>query len=166
MKKTKTALSLALLIVFALMLSGCGGKGDEPVTYESASGLTIQMKKGFKESTVEGSTCFFEATDCMMNAIKEDFELFASIGNDAANMSMADYAALVSNVNGVDFVADENNNYNATYENTVDSNDFFYFSTLRRTDDAFWVINFACLVGEKDKFLPLFESWAETISFK
>ena len=60
----------------------------------------------------------------------------------------------------------EDNLYYYTYDYEINNNEYYYVSTIHKSDNAFWICNFACKKSDKDKYHDLFIKWAKTIKFK
>ncbi len=123
------------------------------------------MMAGMEAGEAEGVDVFYSADDCMMSALREGFDVFASVGLDGEATTLEEYAALVEQAGGLttSFETDGNGNPFMTYTSVVDGNDIFYYATLRKGTDAFWVVNFACMDAQQAEYLPQFEQWSNSI---
>ena len=43
--------------------------------------------------------------------------------------------------------------------------DYYYLTCVLKSEDAFWLVNFASETSNKNKYQPLFKKWAKTIKF-
>lgn len=158
MKKT-------LLVLFAiLLLTGCS-LGKTTKTY-STNGISVTMDSGFYEKELVSQTVYLESQDAIFTALKEDFE--SLVGTTITSEStLKEYADVIKTGNNLteDFIEKDGILY-TTYEKEVSGKDFFYLVTVYKTNDAFWLINFASNAKDKAKFEPKFIEWAKTITFE
>ena len=101
----------------------------------------------------------------MMAALQETFKTFDALGADLRDYTIEQYAALVKEANDYegDFTPDSYGNLRITYSRNVDDTKYFYYSTVRKAPDAFWLIHFACLESDKEAYEPVFEMLGSTI---
>lgn len=166
MKKNAVRLvSAALALIFLLTFSGCGFLAGDPIEYSNGTGLTVEMPKGMEPFSAEGFAMAYAADDIMMSAVKESFDDYAELELDLAAMSLEEYARLTREINGLeqDFSVDGAGNLFVTYSANIDGRDYFYYSTLRKGTDAFWVVTFACPEKNSDKYCEAFEGWSASI---
>lgn len=160
--KKKVFVSL-LAFVVCMTLGGCFfAKNDK--TYES-HGLSITMPEGYTEKSVVAQTVYLEGTETIFTALKEDLSTLAQIGIDE-NTSLKDYAKAVVENNKADYeVKEEDGLTYFEYEKQVSGKDYYYLACVLKSDDAFWLVNFASETSNKSKYQPLFKKWAKTIKF-
>ncbi len=180
--KKKLALILAAVLVFSF--SACGiSRGDgvgvvhkksslagmvkfeeELETYSLPNGLTLQMEKGMVESSDENFDAFFAGQNAAMAGVRESAEEFEMIGYDLYSLSIEEYADMVAESNGFDgFQKNENGSLIYTYVRNFDGDDYFYYTTVKKGPDCFWVINFFCPNEYSEEYLPKFNRWAESV---
>ncbi len=165
MKKIITTLSIVLTV---LLLGGCTStevKKSDLVKY-SSNGISINMPSGFTESEDVNFTVFMSSQKAMFTALKESFTVLEPIGLNSES-SLAEYAEVLKKTNGFDndFIKEGNFMYN-TYTREVNNQTFFYVGVVYKSNDAFWLINFACLDEDKDTYKPKFIEWAKTVEFE
>lgn len=149
MKRVSKALCLILVLVLALSFTACSS--DELVQYDSATGLSIMMPKGFEEADMAGFTTTFQKRDLAVFALNEKLSDIVSYGFDE-NITLQEYTDIITTGNG--YAASTTNEYGDLY--------FTYESTVEGSD-GFWFVNFVCFSEEQDKYLPLFMEWASTM---
>lgn len=159
----KKFLIILLSVLMLTLTFGC--KKEEELQWYSKDGLTINLPKDLKEETLEGFNYYLYGSNFMFSALKEDFGLFDQLGIDANNTTVEDYGALIQQFNELEegFEADGYNNLCITYTSEVDGEEYFYYTTVRKGTDAFWLVTFSSYNDEKDIYQPLFEKWANTI---
>ncbi|MBQ9988623.1 MAG: hypothetical protein IJP30_02685 [Clostridia bacterium] len=170
MKKTSIRLFTLLLSMIAVIsLAACGGSGSsepELKTYTTELGLTAKLPEGFTVSVDDQTVSILnEKKGAMLYAIRESFDLFASY--NVPEMSLDEYAELVQRANSSDaFTPDANGNPHITYEKLVNGKYYYYYSTVRKGSDAYWVISFTCLSENKADFADIFVEWADLVTVK
>ena len=53
-----------------------------------------------------------------------------------------------------------------TYEKEVSGKNYFYLSAVAKSNDSFWLLTFASDVKDRDKYEPLFKTWAKSVKFE
>ena len=140
MKRT-VSLTLVLALVCAL-LSGCGAVGDKQITVED---LTLTIPGYYQDmSTMEGTsdmTFAYGFLDALVCGIREEFSLFGDYKPD----SLADYAQLVIEVNGLDCQTEDYNGI-LTFRYTTDNGDgaHSYLAAVFESSNAYWLVQFGC----------------------
>ena len=138
--------------------------------YDTGTGLSLYLDKGMSEQDAEASglTTFYANNSYMMAALKESNEIFEDAGLDTQAFSLEDYGVLVKAANDFDgdFTEDSYGNLRITYSANVNGNDYFYYSTIRKGSDGYWLIHFACLESSKAEYEPIFEMLGNTIEVK
>ena len=135
--------------------------------YDTGKGLSLYMGKRMieQDGSANNLTAFYANSSYMMAAHADTFEMFKSYGADASAYSLKDYADLVKKANNFEggFSEDSYGNLRITYERNVGETPYFYYSTVRKGSDAFWLIHFSCLDAARAEYEPLFELFAATI---
>lgn len=161
--KIKRTAALLFALILTLSLTCCGGSSFK--TYDMGGGVSIDMDSGMSKDQAEGYTYYYHNNYSGALVLKESFSDFTAAGIDVTTYSLEDYAELIRVTNDMKdgFKKDVNGNLVMTYALTVNSQEFFYYVTVREGSDAFWLINFFCLNSQKDKYQPRFEAWNNTI---
>lgn len=131
--------------------------------YTNPTGFSICMENDMKEEPTEDFTIMYTSEECILTALKEDFELLDELGICNGDDPLESYNEIIAEINGLEFRLDRYYNLYASYENTVDGNDYFYYVTTRKSHDAFWLMNFICPAEKQDLYFPYFEVWADSI---
>ena len=178
MKKTFIKKSLAVLLAMLLIVSfaACGsddgGKKEDPpksdlATFTSKDGyFQIQLPKGWEEDEMEGYEVFLFTDFYAVSVTREEFEVLDSYGLCNADSTLEDYIALIEEGKGIEFTTDSCGNAGVTYENTVDGETYYYYTTARKGSDAFYLISLFCFAEDKAEYGPKFEKWADTVVVK
>ena len=152
------------LFVISPLLRGITPDSANPMTF-SAAGLQITLTEEFTpDHTMEGFTVCYLSPRVAVFALQEPFSLAEGLGE----LTAAEYGELVLEANphaAGAVLAEEDSLLYFTYETDVDGERFFYFSTLHKTDDAFWNICFAVPAKLADTQRDEIASWAKSIRF-
>lgn len=138
--------------------------------YDTGTGLSLYMGLVMLKQDAEanGLTTFYATTKYMMAALQEKYEIFTQYGVDLSSWTLEQYADLIKESNNYtdDFEKDSYGNLRITYVRDVGDSRYFYYSTVRKAPDAFWLIHFACLESDKEVYEPIFELLGSTIEVK
>jgi len=162
MKKRLRMMLAAMVIAAMLVTAGCG---SGVTTYDTGKGLPIAMARGLQPQDSQDFDILYAGADCAMAATIDGFDQLASAGYEPTTMTLTEYADVLRSLNGMDetFTADAEGFPCASYQSTVDGTDYFYYMTLRKGTDAFWIVTFFCLASVKDTYLGQFKSWSSSI---
>ncbi len=159
---------LAVTLAILSILIGLTGCGMEEKTY-SKSGMSITLPGYFYEKELMTYTYYLESIDSIVLVIKETFDYLENNSEFNSNSSLTEYANAVITNNKLDSEVErrQDGKYEFfNFEKTVDGKDFFYLATVYKSQDSFWLIQFACLTKDKDTFMPQFLEWADTVTFE
>ena len=161
MKKKLLALVISLIAVIACAVGLTGCTSEK--TFEKA-GMQITLTSKFTEKELLSQTAYYESRDAIVTVLKEEFSLASGFGS----YTLGEYTDLVLKQNQLS--ADKNTREGKdymyfSYEKTVSGKDFYYLATTFKADDAFWLIQFACNVSQKDSKQETFLKWADTVTF-
>ncbi len=159
MKKKLITLVIGV-VACVCALAGCGATEK---TFEKA-GMRITLTSAFYEQEHIAQTATYVSSSAIVVATKESFTLLAGL----EDYTLEDYTDLTISANNL--TSDKNYRENKdyiyfTYERVVDGKDFFYLATTHKSPDAFWLIQFACNVSDKESKTETFLKWADTITF-
>lgn len=154
---------LLLIGIVSILLCGCTEKITEK-KYENEY-FSITMQDGFYEKDLAAATVYYESNEVLLSALKENFEEL-EIVNIGENSTIEEYAQAVMENNKMAFELQNNNGLSYfTYEKEISGKKYFYLSSIFKTDDAFWLVSFACFSKEKDIYESTFIDWLNTITF-
>ena len=159
----KRIIAAVLAAVMLCMLCACGASEKD----FSKAGMTITLTNKFVEKDLVSQTAYYESTDAIVTALREGFDLFQQAGIDT-NITNKQYAELCITANGLSSTAVDGNDKYAhfSYEKQVNGQDFSYEAYCFRTDDAFWLIQFACHTKNLSKMTSVFEKYANSVKFE
>ena len=140
-------------------------KEVEPKTFTD-SGITITLTEDFEKDSQPDFAAAYKSNKAMVLVVKEDFAYAPYL----ADYAIEEYGELFLNynrMNDVSIMQSQNGLYYFEYEATNEENGitYYYYCTLHRSEDAFWVVNFCTLAPSRDTMRPLFEQWSQTVTF-
>ena len=159
MKRIST-ISLVIVLMAALFLSGCALFEASPKTFAKA-GMSITLTDRFTERDYVSFTAVYVA----VFALKEEFTLFegSALGK---NSSLNDYANAVILANGLDVSpATEDGLTFFTYQKENNGTEYTYFSTVHKSGDAFWLIQFSAKTEQYESQKDNILTYAKSVSF-
>ena len=139
------------------------GNGD--MQLYSKNGLTVELEAGLADDSDEYYDLFLYNDDYAFMAIKESFDLFTEKDYDPNTMTIDDYCKMIVDINELNgqFEKDSYNNPCMAYINEVEGESYYYYTTVRKGSDAFWIVTFYTFAAQKDIYAGQFEQWANTI---
>ncbi len=160
--KTLLVAALALTLLFT---ASCSLFAEEPKTFTSGE-VSITLTNRFNEVENENFTVTYASSKVAVVLLKETYTDLAAAGLTAASTA-ADYAEVVIEVQNLtgSTVSVENGLTCFTYESTVDGVTYRYLSTVHKTDDAFWMVQFGCDTDDFDANKADFVTYAKSVSF-
>ncbi len=137
----------------------------EPKTF-SDNGMSITLTDEFKKTEYENFTTCYDSKHVAVFALKEEFTLFEGF----EDYTLEEYGDLVFSANDVS---------DSTLK-TVDGLTYFefeftnpdtkqlckYIAFIYKSDNAFWMIQFATLAEDMEEYRPNIIEWAKTVSFE
>ncbi|MBQ8403169.1 MAG: hypothetical protein IJX55_01935 [Clostridia bacterium] len=161
-------LAVALAIGFVLgTIIGVGsiiinvfGSLSKDKTFAS-DGMSITLTGGFREVEYEGFTVCYDSSKVAVFALKEEFSLVSGL----EDYTVREYGEAV--IDGNNFSSSLKNDGGLTYFEYNGTNDivYNYYAFVFKTDDAFWLIQFATPESEAAEYEAKIFEWAKTITF-
>lgn len=151
---------IIFIIIALFLLTGC----NDLKKYKN-NGLIITMEKGLFYKNHETATVYYENENFFVIALHEKFEdLYQFDINNETTISEYANAVFLNQEKSFDLIKDDNLYY-YTYEHEIYDNTYYYVSTIHKSDDGFWICNFACPLKNKEAYHDKFISWAKSITF-
>ena len=168
-KKGVIVLVVAMIVGFTigfLSTSGLLNSIPEPKQF-SVEEMQITLTDEFTNIPMGDFNACFGTEDVAVLVLKEEFELMEGL----KDYSLEEYGELVIQANGLEGIAELNETDGIMYyeyeAEIPDENEvYYYYSTIFKSEDGFWNIQFAVLTEDTDYYLPYFIEWAKTITFK
>lgn len=160
MKKLLKRILVLTIAVATFVFAGCFGS---PKTF-SKEGMSIELTDQFVEKEYISMTCYYESPEMIVTVLKEEFSLNPSV----ESWTLTKYAQTVVSVNGltdVEISKSEQGYAFFEYSKTVSGKDYTYFATCHKSEDAFWLIQFACFTKNYDSQKSNMEKYADSITF-
>lgn len=165
MKKYTKLICLSLML---FLVAGCSLTSlfkESTKTY-TVNGISVTMNDSFYEKDLVSQTAYLESQNAIFTALKEEFTELEAVGI-TKDSTLKDYAEAVKAANSfTGNIIEKDGLVYFTYEKDISGKSFFYLATVYKTDDAFWLVNFACESKNKEEFEPKFIEWAKTVEFE
>ena len=167
----KRGLLVLLFAFIAGIILGClrncdalyTGNGD-PKTF-SAAGMSITLNDKFLKENLNGITAAYATDEVVVLIIKEEF----SLADGFESYTLNEYRNLLLEANGLSSKSIRNNDgiLGFEYERTIDKTGdlYTYFAYVYKTDDAFWLVQFAVKSDLIDQYETQFDEWAKSVTF-
>lgn len=166
-RKGWVVLVAAIILGFALG-KGCTGallqESSDPMEF-TCGDMSIVLTEAFDETDADGFNACYESRDAIVMILEEPFTLMEGLENYTAQ----EYGELVIQVNGQNsqvLTADGVVWFEYTFEDTGENVTYWYFATVHKSDDAFWLIQFATTQDLAEEYEPLFKQWARSVVFQ
>ena len=169
-KKGLIVLVIALVVGMLVgAIPGLSGVFDNvKVTAEqfAVDNMQITLTNEFTTESYQGYNGVFASKEVAVFVLKEDFSLLENF----EDYTLQQYGELVIDNNGLTGSVELNEvegicYFDYEYNNTEENTTYYYMSTLFKSDDAFWIIQFAVPAEAAESSLPQLIEWAKTITF-
>lgn len=131
----------------------------------SSSGMTITLTEEFNKFDTPVHTVCYGTDHVAVFTLKESFDLLEG----SENLTLEEYADLVIQGNGFKNAKVKTGNgltyFEYDYTNPETKQDFHYFSYVYKTDDSFWLVQFAVLIEDIDEYEDNIIKWAKSVTF-
>ena len=168
-KNSKNVISIIVgVIAFIVAFVGItqiNNKTIEKTKKYSSNGFNIELPDNFYEKDLASVTAYLESEKTIVTVLKEEFSILGTAGI-TKDSSLDDYANAVANNNNltIDLKEIEKTDYKYfSYERTNSGKTFYYIGVVLKSNDSFWLVNFACDKKNKDTYQNKFIEWAKTI---
>lgn len=132
----------------------------EVFTYDD---MAITLTNQFTEKSMEGFTVCYDSSDVAVLSLEESFDLLEGF----ENYTLEEYGELVLQSNSFESELQSDNGLTYfEYEYTDPETDvmYTYFTSLYKTSDSFWMIQFAT-PEDYESYRPTFIEWAQAVEF-
>ncbi len=154
---------LSILLALSFLISGCNLLAAEK-DFQKGN-MTITLTNEFVEQNYEGFTaCYASVSGVAIFALEEEFSLLEGF----EDYSLREYAELVIEGNNLSATVKESDGligFEHNFYNSQTEEDWHYCSYVFKTNDAFWLFQFAALEEDIDDLRPSFVEWAKSIRF-
>ena len=140
---------IPMLLALALLLCGCAGEPAEaaaPVPADfAAAGMHLTLTDAFTEKQHVSYTAMYNSEEVAVMVLKEEYELFDNT-EFSSQTAPEQYAALVWSANQLQGEVPLQEDETLTwfeYDRTVNSTDYRYRAYVYKSNEAFWLFQFA-----------------------
>ena len=172
-RKRGTRKGLLILIIAAIVGAAAGywitsglllNKTPDPKTF-SSNGMTITLTDEFTETDVENYTIAYASKNIAIYGLKEAFVL----ADGFEDYTLEQYANLVIQANNLGSAEIKTTDGLAHFEyeftNPETKDVYKYFSYVYKSNDSFWLIQFAALNKNADEYAQQITEWAKSVEF-
>ena len=159
------SLILGFAIGFAIPLLSKSGDAEPKIF--SSHGMSITLPGDFKETDISGYTQCYDGGKAAILTLKEDFTLAEGFGD----LTLEEYGALVLQSNAQRTPSALQNTdgilwFDYTFTNPENGVTYYYYTTMYKGSDAFWMVQFFTEASLSDIYTPLFQQWAQSVTFE
>lgn len=129
--------------------------------YTLSCGLTLQAEPGMQEVPGGGYAAVLQGDYCLLMVLEDPKQ------NATAALSLEGYAKTVARIHGLEpFRENAYGNLATVYTTHSQSTglDYFYYLTVKETDESFFLCQMVCTAGEYRNYRDQFDIWATTIT--
>lgn len=172
-RKHGTRKGLLILIVAAVVgavagysiIPGLFSNKTLDVKTFSSNGITITLTDEFKETNIGNYTVAYDSKNVAVFALKEEFTLADGFG-DYTLEQYADLVIQANNLGSAEIKTVEGlTHFEYDFTNPQTNDAYRYFSYVYKTNDAFWLIQFATLNENVDEYAQQITKWAKSVEF-
>lgn len=158
---------LLVILICAVVLLSCVSCFSPVEKAFSTNGMTITLTSNFKETTVNGYTVAYDSSKVAVFVLKENFSLLEGF----EDYSLEQYGEILRQNNESKNPSELKEIDNITYfeyqfHNTELDRDYKYFTTVYKSSDAFWMIQFCSLVKDYESQFDNMLTWAKSVEFE
>lgn len=130
----------------------------------TSNGLSITLTDEFIKVDQEGFEMCYGSPDVAVLISRDKFSDLLGL----EEFTLQEYGELVIEnfeIEGGE-VTDVNGLVAFEYEAETEDGTYHYFVTIHKSDDSFWLVQFATLTKKIDKYAESFVKWADSVSFE
>lgn len=132
----------------------------------TSDGMTITLTEDFEREFLDGFTAACKSPEAAMFAVKEEFTLMEG----AEDLTIEEYVDILFQNNPLTAEATLNTEgeipwFEYTYMDPMEGQTYRYFVAVYKTEDAFWLVQFATPEAMYEEMMPDFHDWAKSVSF-
>jgi len=148
-------------MALAMVLCSCGPEATYETPYEfTYEGLTLTLTTDFKmKNPPDAFTGYYESEKVIVMTLFESLDQLAGAGYDNVK-TLVEYTKVVAGEFEVKSDEESEMMY-FTFERSADMKDYYYLAATKKTDDGFWLIQYACRAKDKELFADMFLEWAK-----
>ena len=171
MRKKFWAMNILMLLIIICLAAICGCDDKTTNKKFEKAGLTITLTREFYEKEHVEYTAYYASSKMIVVTVKETFDSFEKVGQDAETMSVKDYARLVIDTykdfyNSASEISIAENMVSFMYENDALGKDYKYIWYGFKAVDAFWAVQFGCVESDFDNLQSQMLAYAKTVEIE
>ncbi len=131
----------------------------------SDNGMNITLTSEFKKAQYEGFTHCYDSQHVAVFTLKEEFSLMEGL----EDYTLEEYGDLVLMANGLDSSLNHIDGlieFEYEYADIQTNDTYKYFAFVYKSNDAFWLVQFATLIEDSEEYSSKIVEWAKSISFE
>lgn len=170
----KGILILAIVLLAAWMIGLIAGSvigfvlpsnGSAEAKVFSSNGMNVTLTDAFQKMDMANYTVAYGSEEIAVFALKEAF----SLADGSERYTLKQYADLVLQSNGLDASVLETDGdltcFQYEFTNSETNETYRYFTYMYKADDAFWLVQFATLTENAEKYTQQISEWAKSVTF-
>ena len=169
-KSDKVIIFIILFVVVAITVGCVCLLFDSDEKVFSKDGMSITLTENFVENEYYGFTAYYDTEDAQVYVMKESFSLLKE-NDQPTNISTKAYAEIMLKTQELDAEVFEKDGLTYFYyeKDVLGYSDVYvrnsYYAVAYKTDDAFWLFQFACEKSLYDEYEEKFVEWAKSVEF-
>lgn len=137
---------------------------DDPkeFTYDN---MHITLTEAFEKETVDGYTVSYTSREVAVFCLEERFALMEGF----EDLTLQEYADLVIEGNNLSDVKAQTSDgltwFHRQWTNPEDGEEYYYYAAVYKKKDAFWLIQFAVPLEDREAYADQMVQWASSVRF-
>lgn len=128
--------------------------------------MQITLTDEFMKVPVDSFDACYANEDMAVFILREDFSIMEGLDN----YSLQEYGEASLDANDIKDISEVKKNngimyYDYEWYNAEEGTTYYYYTTIFKSEDAFWTIQFAVTAEEVDEYMPQIIEFSETITF-
>lgn len=172
-RKKGTRKGVVVLIIAAIIgfvfgfvrSSGMFSDKEAEIKAFSVDGMSITLTDEFSKEDYDGYNAVYESMDVAVMVMKEEFTLLEGF----EDYTLEDYFDLLCEANEFESLemktADGLSYFEYDYEDPESDDRYCYTAYLYKSDDAFWMVEFATLSETAAEYSQQIAEWAKSVEF-
>lgn len=169
-KSDKIVIFIIMFVVVGIVIGCVCLLFDSDEKVFSKDGMSITLTEDFVENEYYGFNAYYDTEEAQVYVMKESFSLLKE-NDQPTNISAKEYAEIMMKTQNIDSDVLEKDGLTYFYyekdvlgyaEEYVKNS---YYAVAFKTNDAFWLFQFACEKSLYNKYEEKFVEWAKSIEF-
>lgn len=170
-KSDKIIIFIILFVVIAITIGCICLIFDSNEKVFSKDGMSITLTEDFVENKYYGFNAYYDTEEAQVYIMKESFELLKE-NEQPTDISDKEYAEIMMKTQNIDSDISEKDGLTYFYyekdvlgyaEEYVKNS---YYAVVFKTDDAYWLFQFACKKELFAQYEDKFTEWAKSVEFE